>query len=224
MGVETKNAVCLMSGGLDSAVTAAFAQRDGFKTEFLFVDYGQKTSTREARSARSLAFHYGAEALRVVKLPWLKDFGQSHSGLFDRNVELTPTNSQFEYVPFRNTILLSVATALAEVSGADRVYIGSTGSDRICPDNSPEYLEAFQQVMGLGTMIKRDIQLTAPLSAMDKKQVVETGLDLNVPFEKSWSCHNATRVACGNCSNCVGRVAAFQSLGVKDPLPYRSPQ
>lgn len=212
-------AVCLMSGGLDSAVTAAVARRDGFQSRFLFVDYGQKTNQRERQSAQAVASHYGTDPLQVVELPWLRSFGKS--GLFDTGTELNKDNSKFEYVPFRNSILLSVATALAEVTDADRVYIGSTGSDRICPDNSPEFLEAFQSLMSLGTMLKRDIKLEAPLSAMDKREVVKTGLDLEVPFEKTWSCHNATGLACGNCSNCVARVAAFTSLNATDPLRYR---
>lgn len=212
-------AVCLVSGGLDSAVTAAVAKRDGFDTRFLFVDYGQKTVSKERRSAAALADHFQATSLDIVRLPWLKSFGGS--GLFRRDVQLTQANERFEYVPFRNSILLAVATALAEVSNADRVYIGSTGSDRIAPDNSPEFIAAFQQLTRLGTMLKTDIQITAPLVNMNKAQVVQTGTDLNVPFELTWSCHNATRLACDGCSNCRSRQAAFQSLGLTDPLEYR---
>lgn len=212
-------AVCLVSGGLDSAVTAAVAQRDGFDTRFLFVDYGQKTITKERRSAIALAQHFEAINLDVVRLPWLKSFGGS--GLFRKDVELTRANEKFEYVPFRNSILLAVATALAEVSDADRVYIGSTGSDRIAPDNSPQFIAAFQELTRLGTMLKTDIQITAPLIDMNKAQVVETGANLDVPFELTWSCHNATKLACAQCSNCRSRLAAFQSLGLTDPLKYR---
>ncbi|MBI2018772.1 7-cyano-7-deazaguanine synthase [Candidatus Daviesbacteria bacterium] len=213
-------AVCLVSGGLDSAVAVAVAQRDGFQTRFLFVEYGQKTASKERRSATTLAAHFQAITLDTVRLPWLKRFGGS--GLFRRDVELNESNERFEYVPFRNSILLAVGVVLAEVSGADRVYIGSTGSDRICPDNSPEFMVAFQQLTRLGTMLKTDIQIIAPLIHMNKAQVVQTGTSLNVPFELTWSCHNATKLSCGGCSNCRSRQAAFQSLGLTDPLKYNA--
>ncbi len=219
MGVESKqSAICLVSGGLDSAVTAAIAKQDGFAVRFLFVDYGQKTNHKERKSSAALAEHYEAAQLDIVRLPWLKSFGGS--GLFRKDVQLDKSNEKFEYVPFRNSILLAVATALAEVSDADRVYIGSTGSDRIAPDNSPEFIETFQQLAKLGTMIKTDIQIAAPLINMSKEQVVQTGVDLSVPFELTWSCHNATQLACGGCSNCRSRQAAFQSLGLVDPIKY----
>ena len=213
-------AVCLVSGGLDSAVTVAVAQRDGFDTRFLFVDYGQKTANKERKSATALAEHFEAVSLNVVRLPWLRSFGGS--GLFRRDVPLTQANEKFEYVPFRNSILLAVATALAEVSDADRVYIGSTGSDRIAPDNSPEFVLAFQQLVRLGTMLKTDITISAPLIEKNKTQVIQTGVDLGVPFEKTWSCHNTTKLACGGCSNCRSRQTAFQSLGLIDPLKYKT--
>ncbi len=215
-------AVCLVSGGLDSAVTVAIAKRDGFDAKFLFVDYGQKTQGRERKSAVSLAEHFQAISLDVVRLPWLRSFGGS--GLFRRDVSLTQANEKFEYVPFRNSLLLAVGVALAEVLGADRVYIGSTGSDRIAPDNSPAFIEAFQRLTQLGTMIKTDIAITAPLIEMNKAQVIQTGVALNVPFEKTWSCHNASKLACGGCSNCRSRQAAFQSLGLTDPIKYRLPK
>lgn len=217
---EPRGAVCLMSGGLDSAVTAAVAIRGGFIPKFLFVDYGQKTRVRERQSAQELATHFGSPELRVVRLPWLRSFGKS--GLFRDDVNLDETNFRLEYVPFRNSILLAIATALAEVTDADRVYIGSTGSDRICPDNSPEFIEAFQGVVRLGTMLKTDIQVTAPLVEMDKVGVVKLGSELGVPFEKTWSCHNGKKLACAHCSNCRSRLVAFDRLGLKDPLRYSS--
>lgn len=221
MKLESKPAaVCLVSGGLDSAVTAAVAKIDGFDIRFLFVDYGQKTAVKERRSATALAEYFEATSLDVVRLPWLRSFGGS--GLFRKDVELTQANEKFEYVPFRNSILLAVATALAEASDADRVYIGSTGSDHIAPDNSLEFIAAFQQLTRIGTMLKTDIQITAPLIHMSKAQVVQTGASLNVPFELTWSCHNRSKLACGGCSNCRSRQAAFQSLGLTDPLRYRS--
>lgn len=213
-------AICLVSGGLDSAVTAAVANRDGYNSRFLFVDYGQKTAAKERKSATALAKHFGVEDLNIVRLPWLRRFGGS--GLFRKDVQLNKTNEKFEYVPFRNSILLAVGTALAEVSSADRVYIGSTGSDRIAPDNSPEFIAAFQELTRLGTMLKTDIQITAPLIQLDKRGVVELGTELNVPFELTWSCHNTSRLACGQCSNCRARVIAFQSLGKSDPLKYHT--
>lgn len=215
---KPKRAVILISGGLDSTVAAGIAKSRGFELYFMFANYGQKTLEKERESVDKIAEHYHPKELVNVDLTWLSQIGKS--GLFDSETQLDETNFLLEYVPFRNSVLLSAATAWAETIGADAVFIGSSGGDHICPDNSPQYLRAFQRVVKEGTMLKRDIKLEAPLSRMEKTGTIELGLSLDVPFELTWSCHNNVDTACGHCSNCLSRLQAFETIRGKDPIRY----
>lgn len=217
MGKKRK-AVCLISGGLDSTVAAAVAKSKGYDLYFLFLMYGQKNLKREEESINSLGKYFKPKKILKVKLSWVKKFGGS--GLLDKSVTLDERNFRAEYVPFRNSIFLSVATALAEVIGADAIFVGSSGGDHICPDNSPKYISSFQKVIREGTMLKKDIKIVAPLIRTDKTGAVKIGKKLNVPFELTWSCHNNTEKACGHCSNCLARIEAFKKNQTKDPIGY----
>lgn len=216
--ITNKKAICLISGGLDSTVAAAVAKKRGFELYFLFLKYGQKTSRKEEECVDNIAKFLKPKKVWKVRLPWLKNFGGS--ALFDKNIPLNEKNFRLEYVPFRNSIFLSVATALAEVTGADAIFVGSSGGDHIAPDNSSQYLDSFQEVIKKGTMLKKGIRIVAPLIKTDKKGAVKIGTKLNVPFKLTWSCHNNTKIACGHCSNCLSRIEAFSILGKKDPIVY----
>lgn len=215
---KNKLAVCLVSGGLDSAVAAGVAKSKGYDLYFMFANYGQKTLEKETECVNNLAEFYDPKEVRTVDLTWLREFGGS--ALFDTETKLDETNFLLEYVPFRNTVLLAAATAWAEVIGADSVFIGSSGGDHICPDNSAEFLDAFQEVMVQGTLLKKDIKLEAPLRDTDKTGAVKIGAELNIPFELTWSCHNNVDAACGHCSNCLSRLEAFKETEKTDPIPY----
>lgn len=211
-------AVCLISGGLDSAVSGAIARDEGYDVYGLFFDYDQKNIGHERFCATNLAARLGFAQLKEVALPYLRDFGGS--ALFDKNQPLDATNFLAEYVPFRNSQFLAIATAWAEVLQARRIYIGSTGGDRVCPDNSKGYLQAFQEVIREGTLINKNITITAPLIDTDKTGAVRIGSRLKVPFEYTWSCHNEKEHACGQCSNCAARLRAFKAVGLTDPVQY----
>ncbi len=212
--IDRRSAVCTVSGGLDSAVAAALMARAGFKLHFIFFDWGQKTYEKELGCAQALSKHFGA-SLKVVEVPLLK----SLPGVSLTQSE-TLTTAVNEYVPNRNAILESQAIAYAEYLRAGAVCIGSTGGDHICPDNSPKFVEAMQRLIEEGTLIKPSIQIVAPLIQTDKIGAVRLGLELGVPFELTWSCHNNSDIACGRCSNCKSRLEAFQRNGSVDPINY----
>ena len=218
MPSKNKKAVCLISGGLDSTVASAIARENGYEPIFLFLRYGQKTAKKEELCLDKLAKHWGVKKVVKVDLPWVKEFGGS--ALLDANIPLDEKNFRLEYVPFRNSIFLSVATALAETEGAEIVVVGSTGGDHICPDNSPEFIDTFQKVMEKGTMLKKDVKIFHPLTVTDKTGAVKIGKGIDVPFELTWSCHNGTEKACGHCSNCKARIEAFELNCDKDPIEY----
>lgn len=213
-----KKAICLISGGLDSAVAAAVAKSKGYELHFLFLEYGQKNFKKEEASIKNLAKFFKPKKVWRVKLPWIKEFGGS--GLLDKNITLDEKNFRLEYVPFRNSIFLSVATALAEVIGTEAIFVGSSGGDHVCPDNSPEYIKSFQKVIKEGTMLKKGIKIVAPLIKTDKIRAVKIGTKLKVPFGLTWSCHDYKKLACGHCSNCLSRIEAFSLNKIKDPILY----
>ncbi len=218
MNNKQKKAICLISGGLDSTVATAIVVNKGYTPTFLFIRYGQKTAIKEEQCVDALKNHYKVEKIFKIDLPWIKEFGGS--ALLDKNIPLNEKNFRLEYVPFRNSIFLGIATALAEVQGADIVVIGSTGGDHICPDNSSEFIRAFQKIISLGTMLKKDIKIFHPLTKTDKTGAVKIGQKLKVPFQYTWSCHNDTVAACGHCSNCKARIEAFGLNNSKDPIEY----
>lgn len=212
--VERKKAVCTISGGLDSAVAAAIMANAGFELHFIFFDWGQKTYLKEQECAQALASHYNVN-LQEVEVPLLKTL----PGVSLTKSE-TLTTAINEYVPNRNAILESQAIAYAEYLKAGALCIGSTGGDHICPDNSPQFIEAMQRLVDQGTMLKPPIRMVTPLMHTDKIGAVTLGLELRVPFELTWSCHNNNEVACGCCSNCQTRLEAFEVNKFTDPISY----
>jgi 7-cyano-7-deazaguanine synthase len=217
-------AVCLVSGGMDSCVTAAIANEEAEGLAFLHVSYGQRTEQRERRAFEELAEHYGVKQRLVVSLEHLAQIGGS--SLTDKDIEVAsaglggqgiPTS----YVPFRNAHLLSVATSWAEVIGAQTIYIGAVAEDSSgYPDCRPEFYEAFQQVIIRGTKPETQIEIRTPVIALKKSEIVKLGQGLKSPFELTWSCYRNSDKACGDCDSCALRLRAFRMAGVKDPLPY----
>ena len=217
-------AVCLVSGGLDSCVTAAIANEATESLAFLHVSYGQRTEERERRAFEEIADHYEVKQRLAVSLEHLAKIGGS--SLTDLAVAVTPANLSghgipTSYVPFRNAHLLSVATSWAEVIGAHYVYIGAVAEDSSgYPDCRPEFYEAFQRAITLGTKPDTQIEIKTPVIAMKKLQIVELGQKLNAPFELTWSCYTRSEEACGDCDSCALRLRAFRAAGVRDPIPY----
>lgn len=217
-------AVCLVSGGMDSCVTAALANEGVSRLAFLHVSYGQRTEGRERRAFDEIAHHYSVAQRLVVSLEHLARIGGS--SLTNKEVAVTAANLSglgisTSYVPFRNAHLLSIATSWAEVIGARCIYIGAVAEDSSgYPDCRPEFYEAFQRAITLGTKPETQIEIVTPVIAMKKSEIVELGQELKAPFELTWSCYRESEQACGDCDSCALRLRAFRAAGVKDPIPY----
>ena len=217
-------AICLVSGGMDSCVTAAIANEENDELAFLHVSYGQRTEKRERESFERIADHYRVRSRLVVSLDQLAHIGGS--SLTDTSIPVTAANLSAQgipssYVPFRNAHLLSSAVSWAEVMKANRIYIGAVAEDSSgYPDCRPEFYEAFQQVVNVGTKPETNIEIRTPVISMKKFEIVRRGIELSAPLNLTWSCYVESEVACGNCDSCALRLRAFREAGVKDPIPY----
>ena len=215
-------AVVLLSGGMDSAVCAALAVRD-YDAAAVHVSYGQRTEERERRSFLGICERLKIRDKLVARNEALRAIGGSaltDDAIAVPSAELAGHGVPVTYVPFRNAHFLAVAVSWAEVLGAEKVYIGAVEPDSSgYPDCRPAYYKAFNQVVKAGTKEGR-IEIVTPLIAMRKVEIVRLGLELNAPFDLTWSCYSHEDQACGVCDSCVLRVRAFEAAGVNDPIPY----
>ena len=220
---DKKLSIVLVSGGLDSCVTAAIAQQS-HQMAFLHLRYGQRTEMREIMAFNDIADFYQVEKKKIVDISYLKDIGGS--SLTDKNLEIPLGKSENKipstYVPFRNTHLLSIAVSWGEVIGAETVFIGAVQTDSPgYPDCRPEYYEAFNKLIEAGTKPETNIQVITPLIHMNKRQIILKGKELDAPLEMTWSCYKNEDIACGECESCLLRLDGFREAGIKDPLPYK---
>jgi 7-cyano-7-deazaguanine synthase len=217
-------AVCLVSGGMDSCVTAAIAREENDELAFLHVSYGQRTEERERRAFEELANHYGVTKRLVASIDYLTRIGGSSltdSSIRVAEADLASLEIPTSYVPFRNAHLLSIATSWAEVAGAQRIYIGAVAEDSSgYPDCRPEFYDAFEQVIQRGTRPETVIEIVTPVIALHKSEIIRRGVELNAPLELTWSCYQSSERACGRCDSCALRLRAFREAGVTDPIPY----
>ena len=222
-----KNAVVLLSGGMDSATVLAMAHAKGFICYTLSVDYGQRHHA-ELAAAQRIAQTLGAKEHRVVKID-LTGFGGS--ALTDSNIAVPqqPTHGiPLTYVPARNTIMLSLALAWAEVLQAQDIFIGVNAVDYSgYPDCRQPYIEAFERMANLATKAAvegHSLTVNAPLLNMTKAEIIHQGHALGVDFAQTVSCYQADESgrACGVCDSCRLRRAGFSAAGVDDPTAYRA--
>ena len=222
MNERSLGVVCV-SGGMDSAVTAALAAREG-RLAFLHANYGQRTEAKELACFHALADRLGAEARLVVDFSALRQIGGS--SLTDPRVpvrEGEPVEGVVpsSYVPFRNAHLLAAAVSWAEVLGAGAVYVGAVWEDSSgYPDCRPEFYRAFEEAARLGTRPDTQLRIVTPVIGLSKADIVRRGQELGVPFELTWSCYQAEAEACGRCESCRLRLRGFRDAGVVDPIPY----
>ena len=222
---NSKRAVVLVSGGLDSATVLAMAKADGYDCYALSMDYGQRHRI-ELDRAQKVSEANGAIEHRVVRID-IGNFGGS--ALTDQDISVPTKETQeipVTYVPARNTVFLSVALGWAEVLGAQAIFIGANSVDYSgYPDCRPEYIQAFQSMANLATKVgvegeqQDSIKIEAPLIAMTKAEIIKTGLSLGVDYGLTISCYNpgTDGKVCGECDSCRIRQAGFDAANAKDP-------
>ncbi len=221
---DKKRAICLVSGGLDSCVCAAIARQECEDLAFLHVNYGQRTQERELKAFLDIADYYTIEKRLIADISYLAQIGGS--ALTDKDLvvpenELSLGAIPITYVPFRNTHIIAIAVSWAEVIGAGKIYIGATEVDSSgYPDCRKSYFVQYNRLIQEGTKPETRITVETPLIEMSKKQVVEKGSALGVPFHLTWSCYKNQEVACGVCDSCLLRLKGFREAGVVDPIPY----
>jgi 7-cyano-7-deazaguanine synthase len=217
-------AVCLLSGGMDSSTLAYLAKSEGYEICALHLNYGQRTESKELACAQKIASMLSAKDFIAVNVGYFSQFGES--SLTDKKIAVeefdsTRAHVPNTYVPFRNANLLSIATSFAEAKEADAIFIGVQSLDYSgYPDCRPQFIEAFQRVINLGTKDTTSITLKTPFIRMTKTDILKIGMKLGVPYEHTWSCYQKEEKACGTCGSCHFRKEAFAAIGKQDPIAY----
>jgi 7-cyano-7-deazaguanine synthase len=227
-----RKAVVLLSGGMDSCVSAVIAleEHGAENLGLLHASYGQRTERRERRAFEKIADWLEVRRRLVVQLDHFRAIGGS--ALTDKSISV-PENElgapgphgsaiPVTYVPFRNAHFLSVAVSWAEAIGAGAIYIGAVAEDSSgYPDCRPEYYGVFQELIRVGTRPETQIEIVTPVITLKKSEIIRRGIELGAPLHLTWSCYQNEDTACGACDSCLLRLRAFAEAGVPDPIPYR---
>jgi 7-cyano-7-deazaguanine synthase len=217
-----KKAVCLVSGGIDSACVLGIAISERYDVHALTFDYGQKHK-KEIESAKKIANFYGIEH-KILKIDLTQIGGSALTEDIPIPMNRTEIGSDIPvtYVPARNTIFLSLAVAYAEVVDAYKIFIGATAVDYSgYPDCRPNYFEAFQKVIDIGTkrgVEGKQIKIEYPLVNMSKSDIIKRCIELKVPLHLTWSCYVGDENPCGKCDSCRLRAIGFKEAGIVDPI------
>jgi 7-cyano-7-deazaguanine synthase len=223
------HAVVLLSGGMDSCVTAAIA-RQTHDVALLHASYGQRTERRERQAFDEIADFYSVTERLIVRLDHFEQIGGS--ALTDKRIAVPEEEAGMRaggneipatYVPFRNAHFLAVAVSWAEVIGASAVFVGAVAEDSSgYPDCRPGYYRVFQQLVREGTRPETRIEIVTPVIGMRKCEIIQRGIDLGAPLNRTWSCYQFEDEACGSCDSCRLRLRAFAEAGGTDPIAYRA--
>lgn len=221
---DRKLAVVAVSGGLDSCVTAAIAS-EKYDLAVAHINYGQRTQERELKAFNDIADHFAVSKRIIIDFNHLAKIGGS--SLTDKSIMVTRANLEAEetptsYVPFRNANILTACVSWAEVILAEAVFIGAVFEDSSgYPDCRPEFFNAFNKVIELGTKPGSQISVNTPIIYMEKSKIIEEGIRLNAPLSLTWSCYQNEDEACGVCDSCALRLRGFQQAGIEDLIPYK---
>ena len=220
----SKKAICILSGGMDSTLASYIAKNDGYEIIAIHFNYGQRTEKRELKAFRDVCNDLEVENKYEIDIPFFKQIGAS--ALTDESLEI-PTSGIEEgvpitYVPFRNGIFLSIASAIAEKEKAEAMFIGVVQEDGSgYPDCTDEFISKMLAAINQGTKESTKIEIKTPLVHLMKSQIVQKALELNVPLKHTWSCYIEENEACGLCDSCRLRLNGFNIANTKDPIPYK---
>lgn len=218
-----KSAVVLVSGGMDSCLTAAYAFKK-YEPAFLHINYGQRTEKRELKAFNDIADFYGVKYRMTADINNLKKIGGS--SLTDLNIEVSKADLHSKsvpssYVPFRNANMLAIAVSWAEVISAERIFIGAVEEDSSgYPDCRESFFRAFNKVIKNGIKNTSKLKIETPIIHFSKKDIVLKSFEMNAPLHLTWSCYKNSTFACGECDSCALRLRGFRLAGRKDPVKY----
>ena len=217
-----KKAIILLSGGMDSCVSASCAKQDGFRLSFLHINYGQKTEQKELQSFNAIADFFNVTDRLIIDMQYFSQIGGS--SLTDSNIDVVKGNIEnnkipISYVPFRNANILSAATSWAEIINAKTIYIGAVEEDSSgYPDCRRSFYDAFEKLISEGTKPDTSIQIISPLIHMSKKEIILKGIELKSPLELTWSCYKNENNPCLECDSCLLRERGFKQANIVDPI------
>ena len=228
MPQKQKKAISILSGGLDSTV-ATSALKEEYEIHALTFDYGQRSAQREIESSKQICQKLSIKHT-VMDLTWLGKLGKSALTVHDEEVpqlesdklddkETCDETARKVWVPGRNVVFTAIATAFAEAEDAEKIIVGWDLEEAVTfPDNSREFLEAFNQTLEIGTL--EGVQIEAPVIDLNKNEIVELGEKVQAPMELSYSCYMGEEKHCGTCESCMRRKRAFEMANIEDMVPY----
>ncbi len=219
-----KKAVCILSGGMDSTLVSYLAKNEGYDIIAVHFNYGQRTQIRELKAFRDVCNDLKIKEKYEIDIPFFTQIGAS--ALTDSSIEVPTSGIEdgvpITYVPFRNGIFLSIATAIAEKEEATALFIGIVEEDSSgYPDCTDIFINKINSAINEGTKESTKLEIKTPLVHLMKKKIVEKSLELNIPLEHTWSCYKEEDKACGVCDSCRLRLNGFNEAGCKDPIPYK---
>lgn len=218
-----KIAICVLSGGMDSTLCTYLAKNDGYEIVALHFNYGQRTEQKELECFRKISSLLQIKNTYEIDIPFFSQIGAS--ALTDKSIDVPVSGLQagvpITYVPFRNGIFLSIATAVAEKHDANAIFIGIVEEDSSgYPDCSEVFIDKMEKALNQGTKDETKIKIITPLVHMTKEQIVKKSLQLSVPLQHTWSCYKNQEKACGVCDSCRLRLNGFALANEKDKIDY----
>jgi len=220
---NNKKAVCVLSGGMDSTLSSYLAAQDGYEIIAVHFNYGQRTEHKELECFRNICIELDVKEKYEINIPFFTQIGAS--ALTDNTIDVPiggiEAGVPITYVPFRNGIFLSIATAIAEKHGATAIYIGVVQEDSSgYPDCTDTFIDKMENAMNQGTKEETKLTIITPLVHMTKEEIVKKALEMDVPLHYTWSCYKNEKEACGLCDSCRLRLKGFEKAGVTDKIPY----
>lgn len=219
-----KRAVCILSGGMDSTLASYIAKNEGYEIIAVHFNYGQRTQDRELKAFRDICNDLKIEEKYEIDIPFFTQIGAS--ALTDKNIDVpvggVEAGVPITYVPFRNGIFLSIATAIAEKENASALYIGVVEEDSSgYPDCTDDFIKSITNTINTGTKEDTKLEIKTPLVHLMKNEIVLKALELNVPLNLTWSCYKEEEEACGVCDSCRLRLNGFEKANSEDKIPYK---